>query len=178
MSYEWTPPKPLPSLNNNCKEDYNLKLLPKALKLAAEEVARFAKVPVASPAIVGLSCIATAISKKAVVVEREGLEHHPAMFFALIAASGERKSPSFSNMTRPLDKWSMDQQSTYDEKLIEVKTVNEMVDCSIAKVKSKARQQKANMDVLQQDMMAFEQKRLLAPPSPNLFTTDTQVRIF
>jgi len=58
-----------------------------------------------------LPCIATAISKKAVVVERESLERHPATLFALIAASGERKSPSFSNMTRPLDKWPLDQQN-------------------------------------------------------------------
>jgi len=179
MAYKWTPPQSLPGLEGNHKDNYDLDLLPDSLKRAAKEVGRFAKVPVASPAIVGLSCIATAISKKAVVVEREGLEHHPAMFFALIAASGERKSPAFSNMTRPLDKWSMDQQSTFDEKLLEVKTVNEMVDCSIAKVKSKARRPKANMDVLQQDMMAFEQKRLLPPPSPNLFTTDTtEERLF
>ena len=179
MSYKWSSPVPLPGLDGKHKDNYDLDLLPDSLKRASKEVARFAKVPVASPAIVGLSCIATAISKKAVVVEREGLEHHPTMFFALIAASGERKSPAFSNMTRPLDKWSMDQQAVYDEKLLEVKTVNEMVDCSIAKVKSKARRPKANMDVLQQDMMAFEQKRLLPPPSPNLFTTDTtEERLF
>jgi len=179
MENKWSQPIPLPGFEGAHTNGYNLDLLPDPLKRAAKEVERFAKVPAASPAIVGLSCIATAISKKAVVVERDGLEHHPAMFFTLIAASGERKSPAFSNMTKPLDKWSMDQQSNYEEKLIEVKTTNEMVDCSIAKVKSKARRPKANMDVLQQDMMAFEQKRLLPPPSPNLFTTDTtEERLF
>jgi len=179
MENKWSQPIPLPGFESAHTNGYNLDLLPNPLKLAAKEVERFAKVPAASPAIVGLSCIATAISKKAVVVERDGLEHHPAIFFTLIAASGERKSPAFSNMTKPLDKWSMDQQSNYEEKLIEVKTTNEMVDCSIAKVKSNARKPKANMDVLQQDMMAFEQKRLTPPPSPNLYTTDTtEERLF
>jgi len=71
------------------KDNYDLNLLPDLLKRVAQKVARFAKIPVPSPPlpIVGLSCITTAISKKAVVAEREGLEHHPAMFFALIAAS-------------------------------------------------------------------------------------------
>jgi len=179
VSYEWTPPKPLPSLNNNCKEDYNLKLLPKALKLAAEEVARFAKVPVASPAIVGLSCIATAIGKKAVVVEREGLEHHPAMFFALIAASGERKSPAFTNMTHPFNQWSKLQNEQHQEQLIEVKSNNEMVDCAIAALKYKAKKADADHDHLKQDLIGYEQKRKSYPPSPSLYTTDTtEERLF
>ena len=82
-----------------------MEFLPESIARAAREVARFAKVPVASPAIIGLSCVATAIGKKAVIVEREGLEHHPALFQCLIAASGERKSPAFANMTRKFISW-------------------------------------------------------------------------
>ena len=179
MQSEWNQPQPLPGLNGSPKDNYDLDLLPDPLKRAAEEVARFAKVPVASPAIVGLSCIATAIGKKAVVVERTGLEHHPAMFFALIAASGERKSPAFTNMIHPFNQWSKLQNEQHQEQLIEVKSNNEMVDCAIAALKYKAKKPDADRDHLKQDLIGYEQKRKSYPPSPSLYTTDTtEERLF
>ena len=67
MSFKWKQPTPLPNSYKPTEIDYDLELLPKAIKDAAEEVARFAKVPIASPAIVGLSCVAVAIGKKSFV---------------------------------------------------------------------------------------------------------------
>ena len=68
MSFEWQQPTLLPNSYKSTEIDYDLELLPKAIKDAAEEVARFAKVPISSPAIVGLSCVAVAIGKKSFVI--------------------------------------------------------------------------------------------------------------
>jgi hypothetical protein len=102
---EWTEPTPLPARGGmDGAAEYPLERLPRAIREAAAEVARFTFVPAASPAVVGTSITALAIGKKAMVEEWRGLRHHPALFAALIAASGERKSPVFQAMTRPLDR--------------------------------------------------------------------------
>jgi len=71
------------------------------------EAARSNKVPEASPALVGIGSLTTAIGKRALVVERAGLVHPPALFLVGIAGSGERKSPAFRAMTRPLEQWAV-----------------------------------------------------------------------
>ena len=86
---EWTDPNPV-TVNTEKREAYPLEALPDSILKAAEEAARFAKVPVVSPAVIGLSVIATTIGKKARIEERPGLYLHPALFFALIAGSGEK----------------------------------------------------------------------------------------
>ena len=66
---DWPDALPLPQSGDigDGAADYPLDALPAALRAAAAEVARFAKVPAASPAVVGLSVIATAIGKRAVI---------------------------------------------------------------------------------------------------------------
>jgi hypothetical protein len=78
-------------------------LLPPTLQAAMREVARFNKIPEASPGLVAIGTLATAIGKRALVVEREGLTHHPALFLVAIAGTGDRKSPAFRAMTQPLE---------------------------------------------------------------------------
>jgi hypothetical protein len=81
-------------------EPFPLEILSQELGTTAAEVARFDKVAPAAPALVGLSAVATALGKRAAVVEREGLSHHPALFFAGIAGSGER-TPARRQEARP-----------------------------------------------------------------------------
>ncbi len=89
--------------------------LPPILQSAASEVARFCKVPIESAATIALSMAATAIGKKARIAERQGLNHWPALFFSLIAKSGERKSPPFKYLQRPFTSFITDEEVAYQE---------------------------------------------------------------
>nr|VFJ42642.1 MAG: hypothetical protein BECKFM1743A_GA0114220_1000122 [Candidatus Kentron sp. FM]VFJ43372.1 MAG: hypothetical protein BECKFM1743C_GA0114222_1000122 [Candidatus Kentron sp. FM]VFK05517.1 MAG: hypothetical protein BECKFM1743B_GA0114221_1000122 [Candidatus Kentron sp. FM] len=73
---EWPDPEPL-SNQLEKPSPYPLEVLPECLRRCAEEVARFAKVPAVSPAVVGLSVAALTISKKACIQERQGLTPGP-----------------------------------------------------------------------------------------------------
>jgi len=179
MSFEWQDPTPLPNLYKSTEIDYDLELLPKTIKDAAKEVARFAKVPIASPAIVGLSCVAVAIGKKSVVIEKPGLEHNPALFFTLIAPSGERKSPIFKYMKQPLDDWCKKQMDKYEDEKRFVMSKNQIIDGAIAGIKAQSKKKGVDLDLLQQELIDNEDKRLDMPPTPSLYTTDTtEERLF
>ncbi len=176
----WPQPIPLPQrMGVETGQVYPLSLLPKSIQEASAEVARFTKVPAVSPAVVALACIATAIEKKAVVVERPGLEHHPAIFFALIASSGERKSPVFSRMAWPLKQWAEDQQEEYEDKRREAKAVNTAVDAALTALKSKAKKNPDDQESIIREMKNQEARRQKEPPAPTLYTTDTsEERLF
>jgi len=182
MSFEWKEPVPLPNSHKTTESDYDLELLPKAIKDAAKEIARFSKVPVASPAIVGLSCVAVAIGKKSVIVEKQGLEHYPSLFFVLIAGSGERKSPIFGYMKHPIDDWCKDLMERHKEDKNYANSVNITADIELTAIKTlikKAVTNKKDTNTLQQEIMDNEDKRLDMPPTPSFYTTDTtEERLF
>jgi len=177
---EWPDIIPLPERGDMGEaQPYRLDLLPSAIQKAAGEVARFSMVPEASPAVIGLSVLAAAIGKKAVVIERKGLEHYPALFFSLIAHSGERKSPAFKKMTYPLEQWAEDQQANYEECERIAKARNAAVDNEISTVKGKAKKDGSGIDFVTSELSRLEAERIQPPPSPSLFTTDTtEQRLF
>ena len=180
MVQEWRFPQPLPSRDAaGDHQGYNLDDLPVPIARAAREVARFAKVPVMSPAIIGLSCVATAIGKKAVIVERDGLEHHPALFQCLIAASGERKSPAFANMTKPLEDWAEAQRERYEELHRVAKATNDTLDAAMSGLTVQAKKETADLEKIMQERIHLEAKKIPLPLFPSLFTTDTtEERLF
>jgi len=179
MSFEWKEPIPLPNSCEPNKTDYNLELLPKAIKDAAKEIARFSKVPIASPAIVGLSCVAVAIGKKSKVIEKLGLEHYPSLFFTLVAGSGERKSPIFKYMKQPLDNWCKAKIENYENNKNHAKAKNIIIDSTIAGIKSQSKKKGVDLSLLQQELMDSEEQRPNLPPLPSLYTTDTtEERLF
>ncbi|RLE45587.1 hypothetical protein DRJ25_05450, partial [Candidatus Woesearchaeota archaeon] len=176
----WPEMVPLPEAGDTGQAaDYDQELLPEAIREAAAEIARFVKVPIMSPAVAGLSCIATAIGKKAVITERPGLEHYPALFFALIAASGERKSPAFKLMSNPLEAWAIDQLDHYEDLQREAKARNMVIDAAISGVKGRAKADDADLDTITREISKLEARRIKEPPFPSLFTTDTtEQRLF
>jgi hypothetical protein len=182
MSFEWKKPIPFPNSYKTTKNDYDLELLPRVIKDAAKEVARFSKVPIASPALTGLSCVAVAIGKKSIVIEKQGLEHYPSLFFVLIAGSGERKSPIFSYMKHPIDEWCKEKMDKYEEDKKHVNAVNLTADIELTAIKvliKKAVNKKSDTLTLQQELMDNEDKRLEVPPTPSFYTTDTtEERLF
>ena len=177
---DWPEITPLPERGEVGEaEPYRLALLPAAIREAADEVARFSKVPAASPAVIGLSVLAAAIGKKAVIVERPGLEHYPAIFWALIAYSGERKSPPFRLMTYPLEQWAEEQHAHYETLKREAKATNEMIDVQAAALKTRAKKDGANLEAMTRELAELEARRIQPPPFPSLFTTDTtEQRLF
>lgn len=177
---EWPEPIPFPSVGGaGTEQEYPFELLPSPIFEAAGEAARFSKVPEVSTAIVGLACCATAISKKAVVVERPGLKHHPALFFSLLAASGERKTPAFKNMSVPLEKWAADQKEPCKALTVEVNAKNAVIDSALSGLKGQAKKEGVSIDFITEKMKSLEAQRLEQPPLPILFTTDTtEERLF
>lgn len=178
---DWPDALPLPQSGDigDGAADYPLDALPAALRAAAAEVARFAKVPAASPAVVGLSVIATAIGKRAVIEERIGLEHHPALFFVEVAASGERKSPSFRLMTGPLDTWIDARAADYEAERARTIGNHAVIDAAVAGKKQAAKRDGADLQTLQDEIAELERKRLPMPAHPRMFTSDvTEERLF
>ena len=176
-SADWPDPQPIPARGDLGEAAaFPLRLLPAALQTAAREVARFNKIPEASPALVGIGTLATAIGKRALVIEREGLRHHPALFLVGIAGSGERKSPAFRAMTEPLEQWAMAQEPDWALAVRHAKARNAAVDREIAKLR---RRKDADLQATTQQVEALEAERLAVPPTPKLFTTDcTEERVF
>jgi hypothetical protein len=153
---------------------FPLEALPEPIRIAAEEVARFDKVPVESPATIALSMLATAIGKNAIVEERTGLDHYPALFFALVAGSGERKSPPFRKMQAPFIRYIEEQAESHQRLSSEVQACNDTIQHRIKRLlkdAEKADNQIKRKDIVRQiaDLKA-ELKAL--PMDPRRFTSD------
>ena len=174
---DWPEPQPIPPRGDIGEAaPFPLALLPPALQAAVREVARFNKIPQASPALVGIGTLAAAIGKRALVVEREGLVHHPALFLVGIAGSGERKSPAFRAMTQPLEQWAMAAEPDWELAVRRARARNAAVDSEVAKLK---RRKDAELEETTKQIEQLEAERLAVPPAPRLFTTDcTEERVF
>ena len=175
----WPDPRPLPRRGDQGQAmPFPLDLLPEGVQRAAREVGRFVKVPPAAPALVGLAVLAVAIGKRAVVEERPGLHHSPASFFVGIAASGERKSPVFRTMTAPLEEWTQQAIQDWGTANKEAQANGQAVDAAIRGLKARAKDGIA-VEQLTAEIADLEGKRVIAPPYPRLFTTDTtEQRLF
>lgn len=178
---EWPEPKTIDGIVDE-PLPYPVDALPDVVWQAAVEVARFAKVPEVSPAVIGLSVAAASIGKKARIEERPGLYHHPALFLAIIAPSGERKSPPFKIMSSPLENWGRDSESSYKNELIEVQVQNRVIDKLTATLEREAAKKDMTDDyreTLVAKIAGENAKRRPIPPHPRLFTTDTtEERLF
>lgn len=163
---EWPEPEHLPARGDMGEAaPFPLDLLPSALSTAAAEVARFAKVAPAAPALVALAALGVAIGKRALVVEREGLTHHPALFFVGIAGSGERKSPVFRAMTQALEDWTESQAPAWEDERRKATARNTAVDAAISKAKSAAKKN-GNIHESAREIADLEAERLPLPPPP------------
>jgi hypothetical protein len=174
---DWPEPQPIPARGDiGDSTPFPLPHLPPALLSAVREVARFNKIPEASPALVGIGTLAAAIGKRALVVEREGLVHHPALFLVGIAGSGERKSPAFRAMTQPLEQWAVEAEPDWEVNVRRARARNAAVDSEIAKLK---RRKDPGLEETAKQIEQLEGERLIVPPTPRLFTTDcTEERVF
>lgn len=155
--------------------------LPPALLPAVESAALFTKTDVASPAVVGLAVAATAIGNAARIEERPGLYHHPALFFAIIADSGERKSPVFKIMTAPLERWAEEQSESYNREVATVQAENAVVDSLLASMKRQASKETNDEKraILVRRMAEESARKKPVPPSPRMFTSDsTEEKLF
>jgi hypothetical protein len=176
---DWPDPQPLPERGDVGEASpFPLALLPEALHAAAHEVSRFTKVDPAAPALVGIGTLATAIGKRAMIEERPGLHHHPALFLVGIAPSGERKSPVFRAMARPLEDWSADAAVAWEATARQAKAKNLAIDAALTAAKSKAAKS-GDVDAAARDIDDLEARRATLPPYPRLFTSDaTEQRLF
>ena len=178
--FEWPDPEPL-TIQGDQPDEYPLRALPDPLLRAATEVSRFAKVPVASPAVIGLSVAATTIGRRARIEERPGLRHNMALFQVLIASSGERKSPAFKHMTAGLEEWEKDQETRWQEQIHAIQAANAISERIISQLERDACKDilDADRNALVQRIAAEKARVRETPPHPRLFTTDpTEERLF
>ena len=182
MPDTWSDPKPISTYTEEKPRPYPIEALPDSILRAAAEVARFAKVPVVSPAVIGLSVLALAIGKKARKEERPGLYLHPALFFAIIAASGERKSPPFKIMTGPLEDWAKEMAEKFSKERQEALAQHRVIDKLVTILEREAAKKDltdSHRDELVERIAAETGKKRPIPPPPRLFTTDaTEERLF
>ncbi|OSM01799.1 DUF3987 domain-containing protein [Magnetofaba australis] len=178
---EWPPPLPPPSRQQQAAL-YPVEALPECLQSAAREVSRFVKAPLVSPAVVGLSIAALSIGKKAQIEERSGLMHHPALFQALIAPSGERKSPVFKAMANPLEQWIHRMEPQQGKRAASARAANAVVEKRLkvlAKQIEKPSLSPDDRDDLTRRMAQEETKRVPMPPPLRMFASDiTEERLF
>jgi Protein of unknown function (DUF3987) len=178
---DWPEIKALPEPGDDPRAEYPFELLPHSLQIAATEVARFTKTPIESASTIGVSVISAAIGKKAIVQERPGLTHHPALFFVPIAASGERKSPPFKLMQRPLETWIKSREIEYQEAERRYMANCMVVDARIGKLKKDAAKMECRLEreQIQNEIVAIEGERMPRPVEPRMFTSDiTEERLF
>ena len=154
--------------------DFPIDALPPVCQSVAKEVARFCKVPIESGATIALSMAATAIGKKARIAERPGLYHWPALFFSLIAKSGERKSPPFKLLQRPFTEFIDGGQAEYQE----AKALHEQSKRVIAGRRNKLAKDAENVTSPEERRRLMDEMTLLTrehvpPPRPlRRFTSD------
>ena len=146
--------------------------LPDCLLNASKEVARFSKVPIVAPSIVGLSTISVAIGNMLTIEERPGLEYHSSLFFCLIAGSGERKTPVFKAMTAELNKFEENSFEAYKVSTSKIIRTNQLLDKRIKVILDKAsKSNEYSADVIDK-VEELEAKKLPVPVKPSFCTTD------
>ena len=148
--------------------------LPPSLQAAAREVARFSKTPLESAGTIALSMAATAIGKKARIAERPGLEHWPALFFSLVAPSGERKSPPFKLLQRPFTDFITEKQEEHQEARARYEASKKVVAARRAKLSKEAENAASSEQRRQivEDMALLEREKETAPRPLRRFTSD------
>lgn len=158
---------------------FPLTALPDPIRQAAEEVSRFDKVPIESPATIAISMLATAIGKNAIIEEKNGLEHFPSLFFALIAKSGERKSPPFKRMQWPFTRYLEENLPRYTLEEREAESWNKSIGARIRKLEKEA--EKVDNPISRRDisskMAELKADMMPRPMDPRRFTSDATEQV-
>ena len=82
-------------------------------------------------------------------------------------------------MKQPLDDWCMNQMDKYENEKRFAQSKNQIIDGAIASIKTQSKKKGADLDLLQQELIDNEDRRLDMPPIPSLYTTDTtEERLF
>jgi len=167
-------PIPLTSNPLDGLPNFPINALPAALQSAAREIARFSKTPLESAGTIALSMAATAIGKKARIAERPGLEHWPALFFSLIANSGERKSPPFKLLQRPFTDFILSKHEAHQEAKARHDASKKVVAARRAKLAKDAENAASAEERrrIADDMAVLEREKEPSPRPLRRFTTD------
>jgi hypothetical protein len=126
-----------------------------------------------------LSVLAVSFGKRVRIEEREGLYHWPSIFFSLIAETGERKGPPFKLLTSPLEEWAEHEELRRRKIRLAADAKNAAIDAATTALKTRARHDDADIDIISAEIEAHESRRVPTPPSASIFTTDiTEERLF
>lgn len=153
--------------------------LPKVMQAAVAEVARDVRVDVSMASIAALGVLALVIGKKAIVIEKRGLEHHPSFFFVCKALPVERKSETYRRILDPLrdlleidiEEWrrSKDRIIAHNESVLEEIAV---IKSKIRDVVKKPNYSKKDLCDLKEFQAKLKQTLQEIPPHPKNWSDD------
>ncbi len=103
-STHWPAPDPIEEALPPVPE-FDLRLLPEALRPLVEDVADRMQVPIDFPAVSSVACLAGAVNRRALIQPKRadnGWIVVPNLWGGIVASPGQKKSPTISAITAPL----------------------------------------------------------------------------
>jgi hypothetical protein len=158
---------------------FPLEELPDVLKEGIKEVSRAFQVDAALAALPAIGITALQIGKKALVMEKIGLLHHPSLFLCGVAESGERKSSCYNAILDPIKDEIELELEDYEKRKAAVRAHNEIIKEEVSNIKKAMRDDSINnTDAVHKIKELYaEEKRM--PPEPFNFGDDlTPQRLF
>ena len=131
--------------------------------------------PVDLPGTLGLGVGAAACADRAVVRVDQGWSEPLNEYFLTVLSSGEKKSPSFRRITRPLEEREQELVSNRRPEVEEAKVERDILDKRLHEIKTRAAKAKAEeAEELKQQAnnIAQELTNLVVPKVPRLITDD------
>lgn len=169
----WENPAPI-ALQEDLDIPFPIECLPKIMRDAVMEVSRSVQVDPAMAVIPALGMLALQVGKKAIVEEKEGLEHYGSLFLVCIMKQVERKSEVYKRLITPIRKAIKEEEDEYKNQMISVQASNETLDEQIKAVKSQMKTPKEGetIESLRTKMtnLMLEKKEL--PVSPQNWVDD------
>jgi len=159
----WETPLPVETDDGDeLPTQFPINLLPEVLQNAVCEIGRAFQVDPALPAAPGLANVSLQIGKKAKVVEKTGLLHYPALFFIVVAESGERKSSSFNVILRGTKERVTAEEAALKEVIKCMEIDNELIEGRILLLKKS----KASQEEIRQQIINLRDQKKEIPVGP------------
>lgn len=174
----WENPAPFDE-GEDTEHAFPLDALPECLRIAAEEVGRFACTDPALATVPGLGMAALQIGKKILIQEKHGLVHHPSLIFIGAVDSGERKTSNENGMLDDIKDSIELEMPDFKQQTAIVKAHNDLTTDQINTVKKSLRDGKIGTTEAQKALEDLYASSRLLPPEPINFSDDiTPQRLF
>lgn len=166
----WAPPAPLTTTRD--LPSFPVDVFPPWLAEVVDGYATQFQVPADLPGMLALPILATAAPRIAVEVKPGWTEPHLGLYVVVALESGDRKTPVFSAMTRPLVEWEAERARALRPVIARARATADLAGRRLEHETRKAARKPEASEELED--LAVERDRLEAvvPVVPQLFTAD------